>query len=57
MPSGERQRIFISYARKDGRELALRLHKDLTSKGLDVWLDTKRIEGGASCGRSFTRPT
>jgi len=40
--------IFISYARKDGRELALRLHDDLLKHNYDVWLDTAEIEGGAS---------
>ena len=40
--------IFISYARKDGRELALRLRGDLIERGHDVWLDTAEIEGGAS---------
>jgi len=42
------QRIFISYARLDGRQLALRLHKDLTAAGFDTWLDTTNIGGGAS---------
>ena len=32
--------IFISYARKDGRELALRLKADLERAGHDAWLDT-----------------
>ncbi len=42
------RRIFISYARRDGTKLALRLQMDLTAAGFDVWLDTQRIEGGAS---------
>src|ERR1035437_3884071 len=42
------QRIFVSYARKDGAELALRLQKDLTAAGVEVWLDTQRIGGGES---------
>ena len=42
------QRIFVSYARKDGAEPALRLQKDLTAAGFEVWIDTQRIEGGAS---------
>ena len=42
------KRIFVSYARRDGKELALRLEKDLTRKGFDVWLDTQRLAGGAS---------
>jgi WD40 repeat protein len=45
--AGER-RIFISYARRDGAELVLRLEKDLTAAGFDVWLDTQRIRGGES---------
>ena len=40
--------IFISYARKDGRDLALRLRSDLQHNGNTVWLDTSEIEGGAS---------
>jgi hypothetical protein len=40
------QRIFVSYARKDGAELALRLQKDLTAAGYEVWIDTQRISGG-----------
>src|SRR2546422_379845 len=47
MPKVGYQRIFVSYAR-DGAELALRLQKDLTAAGFDVWLDTERIGGGAS---------
>src|ERR1035437_1582374 len=41
-------RIFVSYARKDGAALALRLQRDLTAAGYDVWLDTQRIAGGES---------
>ncbi|MBZ5622716.1 MAG: TIR domain-containing protein, partial [Acidobacteriia bacterium] len=41
-------RIFVSYARRDGAELALRLQKDLTAAGFDVWLDAHRIGGGDS---------
>ena len=43
------QRIFVSYARTDGTELALRLQKDLTAVGYEAWIDTRRIEGGAFC--------
>jgi WD40 repeat protein len=42
------RRVFISYARKDGTELAKRLQGDLSSSGYDVWVDTQRIAGGAS---------
>src|SRR3989475_1716671 len=41
-------RVFISYARKDGAELAQRLRKDLEAKGFEAWLDTSRISGGAT---------
>lgn len=41
-------RIFISYARKDGADLAQRLQSDLTKQGLDAWLDTQRLRSGAS---------
>lgn len=40
------RRLFISYARSDGRELALRLHTDLKNEGYEVWLDTSEIDGG-----------
>src|SRR5690242_20196227 len=39
--------IFISYARKDGTELANRLHDDIGGK-FEVWIDTRRIRGGSS---------
>src|SRR5687767_8374868 len=42
------KQIFISYARIDGRSLALKLQKDLAERGYTVWLDTSEIEGGAS---------
>lgn len=44
----ENHRIFISYARGDGRELAQRLKRDLDAAGHGAWLDTDEIEGGAS---------
>jgi WD40 repeat protein len=39
--------VFISYARKDGAELAHRLLSDLQRCGFEVWLDTREIGGGA----------
>ena len=48
MPASEAQRIFISYARNDGAELAQRLQVDLQQRGYQPWLDKQRIEGGAS---------
>ncbi|MCL4253167.1 MAG: TIR domain-containing protein, partial [Anaerolineae bacterium] len=47
--------IFISYARKDGRELATKLHASLTALGYDVWLDTSDIDGGGSWGVEIER--
>jgi hypothetical protein len=41
-------RVFISYARQDGKELALRLHDDLKAVGYAPWLDLSEIQGGAS---------
>ena len=41
--------IFISYARKDDRELALRLQGSLVANGHSAWLDTS-IAGGAMRG-------
>lgn len=48
MASGKRTTVFISYARKDGAELAQRLQRDLTRESFDVWLDTQQIAGGAT---------
>lgn len=48
-------RLFISYARADGRDLALRLHADLHARDYDVWLDTAALEGGASWSADIER--
>jgi WD40 repeat protein len=48
MPPSETSRVFISYARKDGADLAQRLQSDLGKEGFDAWLDKQRIEGGTS---------
>src|SRR5262245_21477929 len=53
MSSLRHPKAFISYARKDGAALAQRLQKDLTAKGFDVWLDTKRITVGATWTREI----
>jgi WD40 repeat protein len=39
-------RIFISYAHRDSATLALRLQKDLTAAGFEVWLDSRALHGG-----------
>ncbi len=48
-------RIFISYARKDGRQLALQLKDDLHRAGHHVWLDTAQITGGANWSQDIER--
>jgi hypothetical protein len=40
-------RVFISYARKDGADLAQRLQADLKQRGFDAWLDIQRLRPGA----------
>jgi hypothetical protein len=47
MATIEPLRIFVSYARKDGAAPARCLQTDLTKGGLDAWLDTPRMGGGA----------
>ena len=47
MPDTPRNPVFISYARRDAAELALRLQTDLAVRGFDPWLDTHRLKGGA----------
>lgn len=42
-----RPKIFISYGRKDAKELVDRLCVDLTAAGFDVWRDTREIRAGA----------
>src|SRR3954451_16520105 len=46
MASGGERSVFISYARKDGTEIATRLLGDLKREGLTVWLDKREIAGG-----------
>ena len=47
MPPSEPSRIFISYAHRDGAELARRLQADLTANGFDAWLDSQRLAAPA----------
>jgi len=47
--------VFISYARKDACELALRLRADLTAAGFSAWLDTAEIGTGASWSNEIER--
>ena len=46
-------KIFISYARRDGRDLAHRLRNDLQKKKHTVWLDTSEIAAGAQWTREI----
>ncbi|MGA8030319.1 MAG: NB-ARC domain-containing protein, partial [Bryobacteraceae bacterium] len=46
-------RVFISYSRKDGSEVARRLGTTLHEAGCDVWIDTERIRGGASWSKDI----
>jgi hypothetical protein len=46
-------RVFISYARKDGTDMAHILSDLLKSVGCDLWLDTARIHGGASWSKEI----
>ena len=48
MPDSADGKVFISYARIDGAELAQRLQGDLRNQGYDAWLDKQRIRGGSS---------
>jgi hypothetical protein len=45
--------VFISYARKDGAQLAKQLLSDLQREGFGVWLDTQEIAGGVSWTRDI----
>jgi WD40 repeat protein len=53
MASPAPARVFISYARKDGADLARRLEADLKRRGFDPWLDTQRFSGGATWTRDI----
>src|ERR1700686_5157459 len=47
MPGPSPTKLFISYARADSAELAQHLVRDLAAGGLEPWLDTQRLYGGA----------
>jgi TIR domain len=47
MPGPNATKLFISYAHADGAELAQHLLRDLAAAGLEPWLDTQRLYGGA----------
>ena len=41
-----RPKLFLSYGRRDAKQLADRLYRDLTDEGYDVWQDTNEIRSG-----------
>jgi len=47
MPGLNSTKVFVSYAHVDGAELAQHLVRDLADGGLEPWLDTQRLHGGA----------
>jgi hypothetical protein len=53
MAIGGDKSVFISYARKDGAQLAKQLLSDLRQEGFDVWLDTQEIAGGVAWTRQI----
>jgi WD40 repeat protein len=55
MQAQQNRRVFISYARKDGSQLAARLQRELTDAGIDAWLDTQRLHAGAIWTDSIER--
>ena len=46
MPNAETPQIFISYARRDGRDLAAGLRQTLESDGFAIWQDVVAMGGG-----------
>src|SRR6266478_4744834 len=48
MQASSAARVFISYAHNDGSQLAKRLRNDIDREGYDVWVDSSRLNGGAS---------
>lgn len=45
-------RVFISYSRAD-RDFALRLQASLQARGIDAWVDLRRLEGGQEFDRKI----
>lgn len=48
MSTYQHHRVFISYAHRDGKDLALCLQQSLKASGLDTWIDSQRLRGGSS---------
>ncbi len=47
--------VFISYARKDGSAYAERLYRDLTSRGITAWRDTRDLDPYEDFGGEIER--
>ena len=45
--------VFISYARRDGTQLAERLYEALRLNGIEAWMDRFEIRGGVDWGREI----
>jgi len=45
-PSTLEPRVFISYARKDGEEFALKLLQEIEAENIPCWLDRAEMKGG-----------
>src|SRR3954469_23758078 len=55
MPGGAGQpRIFVSYARRDGRGLAAELRARLAAHSFSLWQDLADLEGGRDWWRQIT---
>lgn len=48
------EKVFISYARKDGESHAKKLNADLKAAGYDVWFDQDK-EGGIPAGYAWQK--
>ncbi|MEK8017543.1 MAG: toll/interleukin-1 receptor domain-containing protein, partial [Candidatus Parabeggiatoa sp.] len=46
MSEQKRYHAFISYSRQDSRDFAIKLQKNLTAQGFDIWLDLHDINAG-----------
>src|SRR4051794_29433461 len=49
-----RPRIFVSYARRDGHEMAADLRARLAAQGFSLWQDLADMEGGRDWWRQVT---
>jgi WD40 repeat protein len=51
--AGPRPRVFLSYGRRDAKDLADRLRHDLAERGYEIWQDTERIRSGKDWNRQI----